>query len=158
MLIDKTGRKIIPNPQDKTYAFGNDRHYVSGFMYIPGFKAGSESVAEVQRSLVDEGSIPFAKMYGAYTYCIDREDETYFFAGNGRMGMVYYGEEGASNRLLDLVRYYGSEGKSLSFDVNSVCEYLTVKRVFFGKTLIHSLSCCPPPITYIYTSHHTVSL
>lgn len=153
MLINKSGSQIIPNPQDKCYSFGSTKHYVSGFFYIPGFKAGQESVNEVQRSLSQDGSIPFTKMYGAYTYCIDTENETYLFAANGRMGMIYYGEHAAGNRLLDLVRYYRSENIALTFDVNAVCEYLTLKRVFFRKTIINGLSCLPSDI-YIYISHH----
>lgn len=146
MLIDGCGREVIPDSEDKLFEFGKDRHYVSGFFYIPGFRCGFDSCAEVQRSLDEENRIPFERMYGmygAYVYTIVRENETYCFSANGRMGTVYYGEEGFSSRLLDLVRYYNRKNECLSFDESSVCEFLTLKKVFFGKTLINGLHILP---------------
>lgn len=143
MLIRKDGTPASFEGAAR-YSFEACTHYVSGFFYIPGLRGGEESVNEAQRLMEETGAVPFDRMRGAFTYCIQKpEGETFLFACNSSMGCVYISDEAAGNRYLELLDELRAQGRALTFRPESVCEYCTVGKVFFNKTHVNEIAIVP---------------
>ena len=66
MILERNGTLHLTE-DFSAYQLDGDTHYVNGFFYIPGFLAGKESCAQVEKALQETGSIPFKKMRGAFS-------------------------------------------------------------------------------------------
>lgn len=170
MLATQRG-ELLATGNFQKYAFGNEEHYVKGFMYIPGFRAGKESVEQIHLALETEGRVPFDRICGAYTYCVKiprvktanaicggdvvndtthmvscgggADFEILFFAPNSEMHCLYYGDGAASDSFLELCRDRERRGLPRTFSPESVCEYYSLGKVFFGKTFLREISILP---------------
>lgn len=143
MIVRKGGELAFYDDAVK-YTFEKCTHYVSGFFYIPGLRGGEESVRELQRLFEKTGTIPFDRMRGAFTYCIQKQEgESFLFACNSSMGCIYMSDDMAGNRFVELLGEMHSQRHLLTFCTDSVCEYLTVGKLFFNKTFVNEITILP---------------
>lgn len=82
-------------------------------------------------------------IYGAYTCCIKRRNDTLFFASNSEMHCVYISKYGASSSFLEHLDYLKQAGIEIFFSDESVCEYITLGKVFFKKTFAENIVMLP---------------
>lgn len=79
-------------------------------------------------------SIPFEKMQGAYSYCIQRTDgELCFFPCNSLLHRLYASPYAFSNHYLEHLDYLREQDVSLTYDADTLFEYCTLGNVYFGK-------------------------
>lgn len=122
-----------------TYHFGDDRVYVDGLFYVYGKKAGSESVEWMYNQILDTGCIPFEELRGAFSCVIERQNVITAFCDNSNMHCFYYSDRFLSSSFLKCVENEASSGSQLSFDLEAICEYLTLGNIYFDKTFFDSI-------------------
>ena len=121
------------------YHFGDDRVYVDGLFYVYGKKAGSESVEWMYNQILDTGCIPFEELRGAFSCVIERQNVITAFCDNSNMHCFYYSDRFLSSSFLKCVENEASSGSQLSFDLEAICEYLTLGNIYFDKTFFDSI-------------------
>ena len=143
MIIKKNG-EIIESKDFQLYKFEHERHYVKGLVYIPGFRAGKESIEQIHKKKKIDGNIPFDCIYGAYTYCIAEDDgSTVFFASNSEMHCLFTSKEAVSSVYLEQLSYRKKHDLKCTFNEKSICEYITLGKVFFYKTFVSEITMLP---------------
>lgn len=151
MILESTG-DLTPTEDFIQYRWKEDVHYVSGFFYIAGFRAGEESCVQVQQALEKTGVPPFEQMRGAFHYCIRRRDgRTFLFSCNSNLHCLYVGGHAAATGFEELLRHLQMRGETVSFDMESLCECYTLGRVFFEKTLAEQISVLSNEKYILYT-------
>lgn len=140
MILERNGTLHLTE-DFSAYQLDGDTHYVNGFFYIPGFLAGKESCAQVEKALQETGSIPFKKMRGAFSYCIQRADgEIFFFPCNSLLHRLYVSPYAFSSRYLEHLTYLREQNVILTYDEDALCEYCTLGSIYFGKTYIREIT------------------
>ena len=143
MLVESNGQ-FHKDAVSRSFRFGADEHLYSGFFYIPGCRAGEESVRYVQKALEETGKIPFEEMRGNYVYCVRRgSGEQLLFPSGSLMSCVYISDHAASTGLAEHMRLLNSLGVSLTFQIDALCEYYTLGAVHFEKTLVQQVTLLP---------------
>lgn len=143
MLIESSGQ-FHEDSVAQSFAFGADEHLYSGFFYVPGYRAGEESVQYVQRALEKTGEIPFDEMRGNYIYCVRRGNgEQFFFPSGSLMSCLYVSEYAASSGFAEHLRFLNEKDVPLTFQVEALCEYCSLGNVFFEKTLAAQITLLP---------------
>ncbi len=137
ITIDK--QKNITQRGMMLYHYGDLDIYVDGLIFVYGKKAGKESIDWLAESIHNIGSIPFEELHGAFSCIIKDEDKITAFSDNSNMHCLYYSEDIISSRYLKIIQSELEEGKEPIFDLEAVCEYLTLGNIYFEKTFFHGI-------------------
>ena len=127
----------------QSYQFGDIEIYVDGLLYVYGKKAGAETVEWLFERFHSEGIIPFEELRGAYSCIIKEKDRITAFSDNSNMHCLYYTDNMLSNSFLRLVENEVISDEEPCFDLEAICEYLTLGNVFFDKTFFSSIHILP---------------
>ena len=128
----------------QAYRFEDTVIYVDGLIYVYGKKAGSESVAWLFEKIHREGRIPFEELRGAYSCIIKEKDRVTAFCDNSNMHCLFYTDRMISSSFMMAVKYEAESGKELSFDLEAVCEYLTLGNLYFENTFFSGIHMLYP--------------
>ena len=129
--------------KDNTFEFsdymhfsdGDTDYYCNGIFFIPGFKAGMQSIIEMARMYRQKGAFDFIEYFGAFVFFIKEKDKCTFFTGNGINRCFFYNKEYVSDDMLEIVK----NSEDAAFDESAVCQYFTYGRIFFDKTYIQDV-------------------
>lgn len=125
---------------------GDCTFYHKGLFYLRGEKAGSASIAAFAEEYERSGVLPFEKAFGAFScVVVRRTGETIFFTDNSNLHCFYVGSSAISDSFLSLVRHE----RASAFDEDALCEFLGLGGVFFGKTLVDSISTSASDCVYV---------
>jgi len=139
MLMSPSG--FIHSPDFQNYTFEKATHFVRGFVFIYGRKAGADTVTYIDQRLHVDGEIPFSELHGSFDYFIVKNDGTvYAFSDNSNQQCLYVSGQTVGSSFLEMIEDFGSKGKRLYFSSNALCEYLTLGNVFFENTLANEIS------------------
>ncbi len=127
----------------KSYKFDNTTIHVDGLIYVYGKKAGKETVEWLFESIQRTGCIPYEELRGAYTCIIQEKDKITAFTDNSNMHCLYYSDSMICNSFLKIVKYESETGTIPYFDLEAICEYLTIGNVFFDKTFFANIYILP---------------
>lgn len=139
MVIDKFGN-ISAYENEKKYVIGNTAYYLEGFFYMEGLASGEESLVYFDNLFLQKGTIPFQDVRGAFSLCVVRGGETYFFTCNSNMHAIYISDQACANHFFELRDWHRGNGYVLSDDLESICMYYTLGNVFFGKTFLKEIT------------------
>lgn len=130
--------------QSITY-YGVD-YFFDGIIYMLGAKAGEESVRKLARCYYETGELPFSDLYGSYHMAIRFLDgRILLFTDNSYQNVFFIGRDCIGNSFLETVRYE----KGIAFNLEAVCEYLTIGDVYFQKTFFESIKLSSPQFYYV---------
>ena len=129
--------------KDNTFEFsdymhffdGDTDYYCNGIFFIPGFKAGMQSIIEMARMYRQKGAFDFIDYFGAFDFFVKEKDKCTFFTGNGINRCFFYNKEYVSDDMLEIVK----NSADVAFDESAVCQYFTYGRIFFDKTYIQDV-------------------
>lgn len=141
ILIDK--KNNIQQTGIKSYQFGDIVIYVDGLIYVYGKTAGKETVSWLYEKICNEGNIPFEELRGAYTCIIKEKERITAFSDNSNMHCLYYSDNMISSSFLEIVKYEADSGRIPCFNLEAICEYLTIGNVFFDKTFFNDIYILP---------------
>ncbi len=122
-----------------SYQFGDVIIHVDGIIYVYGKKAGQESIEWMHKKILNEGYIPFDELHGAFSCIIHYPEHAVVFCDNSNMHCIYYSDEILSSSFLKVVEYETGSGKQLCFNLEALCEYITLGNVYFGKTFFEGV-------------------
>jgi hypothetical protein len=123
------------------YTYAGTDHLFRGFVYVPGKKAGQESAAEIARLFSESGKVPFSIIRGSYSYIIRRDDgDVIVFSDNSNQHVCYVSDGFISDSFEEILRSEYMRDSELLFDMESVCEYLSLGRTFFDKTFVEGIA------------------
>lgn len=131
----KIGNCII-NDDFKAIEYKAYKVYLKGLLFIDGYKAGAESIGIMLDEFDDSLNIPFKKIRGAYSIVIECESKIYIFSDNSNQNCMFYSGNYISNRvdcLKDVLE------TTPMWNEQAVCEYLSLGKVLFDKTLIENI-------------------
>ena len=135
--VSKLGE--ISNSGVQEYHFEHADFYIDGFIFSYWKKAGAETVEWLYNWFIEKKDIPFNYLAGAYSCIIKTEEKIVAFSDNSNLHCVYYTDNYISNSFLSLLEYELKTGRKCNFDIDSLCEYLTIGNVFFGKTFFSDI-------------------
>ena len=117
----------------QSFRFGDMTIFLDGLIYVYGIKAGNDTVKWLYETVQSQGNIPFEELRGAYVCIIRQNKKIIAFCDNSNMHCIYYSEQMISTSFLKMIN------KDLDFDLEAVCEYLTLGNVFFDKTFFKNI-------------------
>lgn len=141
VLIDNNNN--IQQTGLQTYQFEDMVIYVDGLLYVYGKKAGKETASWLYEKICNEGSIPFEELRGAYTCIIKEKERITAFSDNSNMHCLYYSGSMISNSFLKIVEFESVSGRMPCFNLEAICEYLTIGNVYFDKTFFNDINVLP---------------
>jgi hypothetical protein len=118
---------------------GYDIHY-KGLIFIPGFKAGDESVKHFIDVLNFTEKLPFEQLMGNYfLFLSDTKSQSKFlFTDNSGIFKVYKYSQSVSTSFLELIENYSCITID-DLDFNSVNEFLHLGFTYFENTFINKI-------------------
>lgn len=123
----------------QAYQFAETTIYINGLIYSYGRKAGKETVEWLNAIFSETGIVPYEELRGSYSCIIVREDYVIAFSDNSKMHCLYYSSDMLSSSFLKIVQYEIDSDRQLYFDLEAMCEYLTLGNVYFGKTFFSGI-------------------
>ncbi len=127
----------------QAYQFEDTVIYIDGLIYAYGKKAGSETATWLFEKIQNDGHIPYEELRGAFNCIIKEKDKVTAFSDNSNMHCLYYTDNGVSSSFLKIVKSEVESGNEPCFDLEAVCEYLTLGNVYFDKTFYYGIHILP---------------
>lgn len=103
-----------------------------GIFFIPGYKAGKDSVAELVRRYKREEKLDFINFMGSFNFVIKEKEDFIIFTDNGISSCFFYDKEKISDSMLDIVK----DNNGLEFNDKNICQYLVYNKIFFEETYL----------------------
>lgn len=111
--------------------------YLKGVFFIDGYRAGEESIRKLVDIYEQTLTIPFAKLRGAFSLVVDNGNTICIFTDNSNQNSMFYCNDFIASRFDSLLHV----GKvNVRWDEVAVCEYLSLGKVLFDKTLVNEVS------------------
>lgn len=122
--------------------------YWNGIFFIPGFKEGADSAAELIKRYKRDGKLDFINFMGSFNFVLKEKEKFTVFTDNGISRCFFYDGEKISNNMLDIVK----DKDDLQFDDENICQYLIYNKVFFGETYIKDVFYTDSNMYYVVES------
>lgn len=125
----------------------NSNIYYRGIVWVRGKKAGRESIEYLVEKYLETGKIPYIEIFGAFSCIIQESDgKAILFTDNSNMHCFFIGDKAIGTNFLEVAKENGAE----SFDMDSLCEFISLGGVYFGKTLLSGVNLTENDKSYIY--------
>ena len=135
--IDRQG--FIKNNGAQEYHYEKAAIYIDGLIYAYQKKAGKETVDWIYKELIKQGVIPFEEIHGTFSCMIKYGEKAIVFSDNSNMHCIYYSDNHVSNSFMKMIELEKIVGSNLVFDIDALCEYLTLGNLYFNKTFFSNI-------------------
>jgi|LSQX01.2.fsa_nt_gb hypothetical protein len=121
--------------------------YYRGIIWMRGKKAGRESIEYLIEKYVETGKIPYIELFGAFSCIVEHSDgRAILFTDNSNMHCFFVGDIAIGTNFLEVAK----ENDADSFDLDALCEFISLGGVYFGKTLLKGINLTNNNKAYIY--------
>lgn len=121
--------------------------YYRGIFWMRGKKAGRDSIEYCAEKYIESGQIPYIELFGAFSCIVEHPDgKVILFTDNSNMHCFFMGEEAIGTNFLEVA----NANKVNSFDMDALCEFISLGGVYFGKTLLKKVKLTENSKVYIY--------
>lgn len=131
-MFIKLDGKVVNPCKYISFERNNINYYVSGIFFIPGFKAGRESLVEFVKRYEAERSIDFINCMGSFSFIIEKEDETIAFTDNGIGRCFFYNKNVLADNILELIK----NERGIELDKRNIVQYIVYNKIFFDQTYV----------------------
>lgn len=121
--------------------------YYRGIIWMCGKKAGRESIECFIEKYVETGEIPYIELLGAFSCIVEQPDgKAVLFTDNSNMHCFFVGDTAIGTNYLEVAK----ANKAGSFDLDALCEFISLGDVYFGKTILKGVNLTNNDKVYIY--------
>ncbi len=118
------------------YELNQCKLYYKGFLYSAGYRSGEETAQWFLGYYNRERKIPFERLRGAFSAVLQDGETFYAFSDNSNQNCLFYNDNMVACRMDLLLNIACAEGKMLRWDILGLCEYLTLGKELFERTLV----------------------
>lgn len=140
-MIITGAEKFIGEKNMRVAKFQNTEFFWDGLIYVPGFKAGADTVAALAKMFHDSGTFPFAKLRGSFHLIVRTPDRVLAFTDNSQLSAIYVHPQAVSTRVLPLVQLLSEvDSAPLNLSTTAIAQAYAVGRIVTEETLIESIT------------------
>lgn len=134
-MIIKTDGSIIDTQGYMDIEQNGIHYYVKGTFFMPGFKAGLESIKQFAKIYEDTNCIDFINCMGSFHFVIEKNNEIIIFTDNGLSRCWFYNDECMSDNMISLLKIT----KEIQLDKKNIAQYIVYNKVFFHETYVKNV-------------------
>lgn len=145
-MIFLSANKFLASESTQSYEIHSFKFYWMGFLYVPGYKAGRESIKALFHKSNERqtwGNSTSECMGNFVLVIYDKNTNTYFITTDpSGMFQCYYSSEAFSTHFLELIRHHNLSADDIAAD--ACLDFIQLGYIYFGRTFFSEIKKLPP--------------
>ena len=146
-MLLKYGEGFINYDEYQKIEYNGLNIYYRGVFWMRGKKAGRESIEYFAEKYMESGSIPYIELFGAFSCIVEHPgSKVILFTDNSNMHCFFIGDKALGTNFLEVAK----ANEVGSFELDALCEFISLGGVYFGKTLLEGINLTENDKVYIF--------